>query len=308
MLSSEPFECPAHLLAQAAQLRPVKMAVVGATDELSMQSARLAVDNGLIEPYLVGDEATIRRLADTIEWDIDSCHLIHAASEAQAAGVSTALAREGEVGALMKGHVHTDTLMRAVINPDTGLRTDRRVSHAFYMTVPQRTGSLVITDAAVNVAPEVDQLMDILGNVVPMMHALGNAEPKVAVLSATEQASAAMPSSEVAETVAKRARGEVAGALVEGPLAFDNAISPQAARVKGLDSAVAGCADVLLVPNIETGNALFKAMVYLLSATAAGIVLGAQVPIVLTSRADPPEARLASAALGAVISAHASED
>ncbi len=302
MLSTLDFECPPHLLERARQTRPVKMAVVGATDQLSMESARLATEQGLIEPYLVGDEKIIRQLAQTIEWEIADVRIINTRDETESAAVSTRLARDNEVGALMKGHVHTDTLMRAVINPEVGLRTQHRVSHAFYMTAPQREGSLVITDAAVNVAPTADQLMDILGNVVHMMHSLGNLNPRIAVLSATEQPSPAMPSSLVAEQVAQRAKDFVAGAIVEGPMALDNAISAEAAAIKGIDSAVAGRAEVLLVPNIETGNALFKAMVYMLSATAAGVVLGARVPIVLTSRADPPEARLASVALGAVIS------
>ena len=296
MLSTAKFECPADLLQQARQTLPVRMAVVGATDELSMESARRACEQGLIEPVLVGDEKIILGLAKTIGWDVTDVRIINTGDEAESAAVSTSLAREREVGALMKGHVHTDTLMRAVINAQTGLRTQRRVSHAFYMTVPQRKGSLVITDAAVNVAPGADQLMDILGNAVQMMHALGNAQPRVAVLSATEQPSAAMPSSLVAEEIANRARQTVDGAFVEGPMAFDNAVSAEAAAIKGIENPVAGRADVVLVPNIETGNALFKSMVYLLSATAAGVVLGARVPIVLTSRADPPEARLASAA------------
>ncbi len=305
MLSPDAYECPPELLERARHGRTVRMAVVGAGDPLSLESARLACEAGLIEPYLIGDEARVRSGADTLGWPIDAFPIVSARDEHEAASIATALAREGTVGALMKGHVHTDALMRAVVNRETGLRTGRRLSHAFYMTVPRRPGALVITDAAINVEPDPDQLVDIARNAVRLMHALGQDEPKVAVLSATEQPSPGMPSSVRAAEVAKRAAaGAIVGALVAGPMALDSAVSPRSATIKGLRDPVAGKAEVLVVPNIETGNALFKAMVYLMSATAAGVVLGARVPIVLTSRADPPEARLASAALAAVVTAY----
>ena len=300
MLSNTPFVCPTSLLARCSS-RTV-MAVVGATDEVALQSAKLATESGVIEPVLVGERAQIQSTAAQIQWDIGDLRIIDAPDEQAGAEASARLARDGEVQALMKGQVHTDTLMRAVLNRDAQLRTDRRISHAFHMTVPDRDGALVITDAAINVAPTIEQRLDILGNVVGMMHALGNPKPKVAVLSATETPNQAMPTSLEAEQIAQLARQTMDDLEIAGPLALDNALSPQAARIKGIDSPVAGHAEVLLVPNIETGNALFKAMVYLLSATAAGIVLGAKVPIVLTSRADPPEARLASAALASIVS------
>jgi len=192
--------------------------------------------------------------------------------------------------------------MRAVFNRDTGLRVGRRISHVFHMTIPERTGSLLITDAAVNVSPDVATKLDIIRNAVDVLHALGNTKPKVAILSATEQANESVPSSIAAAEVSRLAGDQISDALIDGPLAFDNAMSPEAAAIKGIDSPVAGQADMLLVPNIETGNALYKSMVFLMSATAAGIVVGARVPVILTSRADAPEARLASAALAAIVS------
>jgi phosphotransacetylase len=301
LLSDLPFECPRDLLEKGATGAPAPTAVAGASGELPLESARLAAKAGLIEPVLVGEPNRISALAGAIGWDIAGLRIVTAASEAAAAETAVALARGNEVAALMKGQIPTDVLMRAVVNRETGLRTGQRLSHVFYMTAPGRAGAFTITDAAVNVAPDVETRLQITRNAVALHHALGEPQPKVAMLSATEHASAAMPSSLDAAEIVERASDEVEGALVEGPFALDIAISPQAAAVKGVDSRVAGRADILVVPNIETGNALFKAMVYFLSATAAGLVLGAKVPIVLTSRADPPEARLAAAALAAIV-------
>lgn len=301
MLSSLPFECPPELLDKARRGPPTPTALVGAGGRLALESARQAREAGLIEPCLVGDADDIAAAARAIGWNIADLRVVPADGETKAAETAVALARGREVAALMKGQVHTDALMRAVVNREAGLRAGRRISHVFHMTAPGRAGALCITDAAVNVAPNVAARMDILANAVGLFHALGNPEPRVAVLSATETPTAAMPSSQdAAEIVRRAARGEVPGALVDGPLALDVAVSPEAAAVKGVDSPVAGQADILLVPNIETGNALFKAMVYFMSATAAGLVLGARVPITLTSRADPPEARLAATALAAI--------
>ena len=308
MLSQTPFECPAELLAKATGPQPVAVAVAGADSEVALQSTRLAVAAGLIIPTLVGQEATIRSIADDIQWDITEYRIHAADSELACATAAVSLASRGAVDTLMKGQVHTDTLMRAVLDRESGLRTDRRLSHIFYMTIPGRVGALSITDAAVNVAPNLTTKLDIIRNAVEVLHALGENKPKVAVLSATEQTSAAMPSSiEAAEVTARAQPGqssEVTGAEVFGPLAMDNALSPAAAALKGIEHPVAGHADILLVPNIETGNAVYKAMVYLLSACSAGLVMGARVPIILTSRADPPEARLASIALATIVARH----
>ena len=302
MLSTLPFHCPPELLDKGRAGSPTATAVVGAGGKLALESARLASEAGLIEPCLVGDIDAITALARDIAWDLDGLRLVSAGDEAKAAETAVALARGGEVAALMKGQVHTDALMRAVVARDGGLRVGRRISHVFHMTLPGRDGEVLISDAAINVAPDTGARIDIIANAVAVLHALGRPEPKVAVLSATETPIAAMPSSlEAAEIRRRAAQGEISGALVDGPFPLDVAISPEASAVKGVDGPVAGHADVLLVPNIETGNALYKAMVHYMSATAAGLVMGARVPIVLTSRADPPEARLAAAALAAIV-------
>ena len=203
----------------------------------------------------------------------------------------------------MKGHLHTGTLMRAVLNREKGLRTEHCLSHVFHMTLPGGDMPLCITDAAINVLPNIEQKLHIARNAIELLHALGNSNPKVALLSGSEVVTPSMPSSVEAAEIAKRASSiGWDDAIVDGPLAFDLAVSPQAAAAKGITSPVAGEADVILVPNLETGNALFKLMVHFMSATAAGIVLGAKVPLVLTSRADPAAAGLASAALAAIVS------
>ena len=303
MLSAVPFEVPHYLLDRAQGLDRVPMAVAGADNMVVMESARQATEAGLIDPVLVGDRDEIESLAETMGWDISAFRLIETAEEDEAASARAAvkLARDGEVLSLMKGHVHTDVLMAAVVNRDAGLRADRRLSHVFHMTVPDSDRVLMITDGAVNVHPNADTMIDIINNAVGLAHALGNPEPKVALLSGTESPIPAMPSSMQAKDIVERARaGEVTGAVVDGPFAFDNAISPEAAKFKGITSPVAGNADILAVPNIETGNGLFKMMVYFMSGLAAGVVLGAKVPIVLTSRADPPEARFAATAIAAI--------
>jgi phosphate acetyltransferase len=301
MLSSAPFVCPPDLLEKAQRHPPIATAVAGAESPVALESARLAAEAGLIEPVLIGDARAITATAADIGWDISPLRVIATDNEAGAAGAATALARDGEVAAVMKGHIHTDALMRAVIDRDRGLRTGRRISHVFYMTAPERDGALCITDAAINVSPDIDTRLDIIRNAAALFDALNDHEAKVALLSASEVPSAALPSSVEAEETARRAADEVPGVVVEGPLAFDLAVSPEAAAIKGFESTVAGTADIVVVPNIETGNALVKAMVHFMSATAAGLVLGAKVPIILTSRADPPEARLAAAALAAIV-------
>lgn len=305
MLSQKPYEIPPYLLAKCKGQAPVLTAVAGAGHPVAMESARQAASHGLILPVFVGDQDLIRSIASSMDWDISGCRIVHAPGEDKAPAAAVALAHGHEVSALMKGQVHTDALMSAVVNRELGLRTDRRLSHIFHMTIPERDRVLMITDGAVNVLPNTDTKMHITQNAVDLAHALGNTNPKVALLSGTESVLDAMPSSVDAAEVVKRANnGEITGATVDGPFAFDNAISPDAARLKGVDSPVAGQADILVTPNIETGNGLFKMMAYFMSATAAGIVMGAQVPIMLTSRADPPEARVASAALAAIVAHH----
>lgn len=305
MLSDLPFEVPQSLLRKAQSLPPVTMAVAGADHPVALDSARQATDAGLIIPTLVGRKSDIERLSDELGWDVTNVRIVDAAPEGPSADAAAQLASKGEVAAIMKGQIHTDSLMRAVLQRDAGLRTERRVSHVFHMTVPGSDKALMITDGAVNVAPNEHTLLDIVFNAVGLAHALGYEMPKVAMLSGSESVLDSMPSTGLARRIVERAHaGEITGAYVDGPFAFDNAVSPAAARMKGIDSPVAGHADILVVPNIEMGNGLFKMMVYFRSALAAGIVLGAKVPVVLTSRADPPEARLAACAVAQIRAAY----
>lgn len=293
--------CPPSLLALAAPMPRATMAIVNAGSPVVMQSVKIAVDENLVTPLLVGDKGNIEAAARKINWDISEFRIVVAADEETSAKAAVALARGNEVASLMKGNIHTDQLLRAVINRHLGLRTDTRLSHVFHMSVDNSDAAICITDAAIKVQPSVAIKLDIARNVTKLMHAIDYQTPKIAVLSATEVATPAVPSSmDAAEIVAAARAGEVEGALVGGPFAFDNAVSPAAAKLKRVDHPVAGNADVLLVPNIETGNALFKQMVYFMGAAAAGIVLGAKVPIILTSRANPAAARLAATALASI--------
>ena len=305
MLSSAPFAYPSALLKHARQHSPLRTAVVNAQTETVMTSAKLANEIGLIEPVLIGDASAINSIAFDIEWDIEKFTVVDAGSEAKAAKLSVGLARSGEVSALMKGHIHSETLMQEALQRNQGIRLKRRPSHAFYMIVPDHERGICITDAVINILPRVKQKIEIARNVIELMHALGNPKPRVALLSGTEAATPEMPSSmDAAEVVKAAESGALPGAEIAGPMALDVAISEHAATIKGVNNAVAGKADVLLVPNLEAGNILFKQMVYSMRATAAGLVLGMKVPIMLTSRADPPTARLASAALASVYVAH----
>ncbi len=265
-----------------------------------IEAARL----GLIEPILVGPEAKIRALAESLKLEISAYRLVDAAHSHDAAAKAVALCRSGEAEALMKGSLHTDELMGAVVPSATGLRTERRISHVFAMDVPTYPRPLFITDAAINIYPTLEVKVDILKNAIQLAQALNIPTPKVAILSAVETVNPKIPATLDAAALCKMAdRGQIAGALIDGPLAFDNAISKEAAMIKGIQSPVAGEADILLVPDLEAGNMLAKQLAYLGRADSAGIVLGARVPIILTSRADSAEARLASCAV-AVAFAH----
>lgn len=304
MLSHLTPVCPPQLLKQAQALPAMTTAVVNAGSELALESAKLAFEAGIIVPVLVGDETAIHAAAKAIDWSISRFKLIASNGEEDAAEKAVQCIHQGTAQLLMKGNVHTDVLIRALLNKQHGLRTGERLSHLFHMSVPGNSRVLCITDAVVNVLPDTKTQLSILRGATDVMHALGNAKPKIALLSATEAVTQAMPSSSNAkELLGAMLEQDHLAAEVFGPLAFDGAVSPEAARLKGIDSPVAGYADVLLVPNIETGNAIFKQMVYFNGATAAGVLMGARVPVMLTSRADPPAARLASAAL-AVIYAH----
>lgn len=304
MLSQLMPTCPTALLQQAQSLAPMTTGIVNAGSVLALESARQAFEAGIIVPVLVGDPSAIEQAAAALAWDISQFELVAAEGEEQAAAKAVACVHKGQAQLLMKGDLHTDVLIRALLNREHGLRTGERLSHLFHMTVPNSDRVLCITDAVVNVLPDTKTQLSILRGATAVMHALGNTMPKVALLSATEVVTKAMPSSLAAkELLAAMTAQDHAAAQVFGPIALDGAISPEAARIKGIKHPVAGHADILLVPNIETGNAIFKQLVYFNGATAAGVLLGAKVPVMLTSRADPPSARLASAAL-AVVYAH----
>ncbi len=304
MLSQLTPVCPQPLLYQAQALPAMVTAVVNAGSELALESAKLAFEAGIIVPILVGNIAAIQKAAQAIDWNIDQFELIASESEEDSAANAVQCVHQGTAKLLMKGNLHTDVLIRALLNKEHGLRTGERLSHLFHMSVPGSDRVLCITDAVVNVSPDTKTQLSILRGATDVMHALGNLKPKVALLSATEVVTQAMPSSIAAkELLAAMSDQDHQAADVFGPLAFDGAMSPEAAKIKGITHPVAGYADVLLVPNIETGNAIFKQLVYFNGATAAGVLMGAKVPVMLTSRADPPAARLASAAL-AVVYAH----
>ena len=295
------------LVALRKSLPPVRCAVVHPCDAESVAGADQAAKAGLIEPVLVGPQAKIVRalelagLADTAMPIVATEHS-HAAADR-----AVAMARSGEVAALMKGSLHTDELMGAAVAAE-GLRTARRMSHVFVMDVPAYDRLLLISDAAINIHPDLDTKRDIVQNAIDLAHALGITAPRVAILSAVETVSSRIPSTIDAAALCKMAdRGQIAGGALDGPLAFDNAVSLDAARQKGIVSDVAGQADILIVPDLDAGNMLAKQLSYFAGADSAGIVMGARCPIALTSRADPIEARLASAALLGLVAAAAAE-
>jgi phosphate acetyltransferase len=293
------------LIRRCRQLPPVRTAVVHPCDETSLSAAVEAAALGLIEPILVGPSARIRALADALSLDIGTLELVDTPHSHASAAKAVEIVRAGKVDALMKGSLHTDELMAEVLRTDTGIRTARRVSHVFVMDVPMYPKPLLITDAAINISPTLEDKVDIVQNAIDLAHALGIATPKVAVLSAVETVTSKLPSTIDAAALCKMAeRGQIRGGLVDGPLAFDNAVSREAAAMKEIKSDVAGDADILLVPDLEAGNMLAKELTFLANADAAGIVLGARVPIILTSRADNMRARMASCAI-VVLHAHA---
>jgi phosphotransacetylase len=288
-----------RLLARCAGLAPLPTAVVHPCDASSLAGAVEAAAAGLIVPILVGPEAKIRAAAAAAALDISAFRIEPAPHSHAAAAAGVALVRSGQASMLMKGSLHTDELMHEVVATDTGLRTGRRISHAFLMDVPSYPRPLLITDAAINVTPDLLDKRDIVQNVIDLAHVLGIDQPRVAILSAVETVTPTLPSTIDAAALCKMAdRGQITGALVDGPLAFDNAVSLEAAAEKGITSPVAGRADVLVVPDLEAGNMLVKQLTFMAGADAAGVVLGTRVPVVLTSRADSPLARVSSCAIG----------
>jgi phosphate acetyltransferase len=291
-----------RLIDIAKELPPTRTAVAHPCDESSLRGAVEAAALGLIAPILVGPRARIEALAKEHGIDIAAFEVVDTPYSQASADNAVELVREGRAQALMKGSLHTDELMGAVVRRETGLRTSRRVSHCFVMDVPSYAEPLIITDAAVNIAPTMEDKVDIIQNAIDLAHAMRFPEVRVAILSAMETVSPKVPSTVEAGALCKMAdRGQITGAILDGPLALDNAISLESVAIKKIDSPVAGRANVLVVPDLEAGNMLAKSLSFLAGADAAGIVLGARVPIVLTSRADSLMTRLASCAVAALV-------
>jgi phosphate acetyltransferase len=291
-----------RLIAQVRTLAPMPCAVAHPCDESSLRGALEAAQQKLLAPTLVGPEQRIRAVAADCKLDLSGYAIVDAPHSEASAETAVRLAREGKVEALMKGSLHTDELMGAVVNGDTGLRTGRRISHCFVMDVPSLDQAIIISDAAVNIFPTLQDKVHIIQNAIDLAHALGIEVPKVAILSAMETVNPNVPSTVEAGALCKMAdRGQITGGVLDGPLALDNAIDLAAAKVKKIESPVAGQAQILIVPDLEAGNMLAKSLSFLADADAAGIVLGARVPIILTSRADSLTARLASCAVAALV-------
>jgi phosphate acetyltransferase len=291
-----------RLVEAARKLPPTKTAIAHPCDEVSLESAIEAAKLGLISPILVGPPERIQDVASRRNFDISAIPIVASAHSHDSAAKAVEQVRCGAAEALMKGSLHTDELMGAVVSRTDGIRTARRISHCFIMDVPNHPDPLIITDAAVNIAPSLDEKVDVIQNAIDLAHAMRFSEVRVAILSAMETVTSKVPSTVEAAALCKMAeRGQITGALLDGPLALDNAISKEAAAIKGIVSKVAGQANVLVVPDLEAGNMLAKSLSFLAAADAAGIVLGARVPVMLTSRADTKLTRLASCAVAALV-------
>jgi phosphotransacetylase len=302
LIVKNPYRHYRGMIARATAKPAVKTAIVWPCDEVSLGGAIQAYKDKLIVPVLVGSEAIIRGVAESLKLDLTDLQIVDVGDSRSAARRGVEMARTGEVQMLMKGSLHTDELMSAVVSKEGGMRTGRRISHVFALDVPSYHKALYVTDAAINIQPDLETKISILQNAIDMMNTLEVDNPKVAILSAVESINPAIPSTLDAAALCKMVdRGQITGAIVDGPLAFDNAISSDAARIKKIKSPVAGDPDLLMVPNLEAGNILFKQLQYLAGALAAGVVVGAKVPVVLTSRADGELARMASCALGVLL-------
>ena len=300
MLSNKEIVCPNNLLDEAHKKKGVKVAVVNAGKPLPMLSVQDAVNENLIEPIFIGDKKEILKCAEDLKWDVSKYEIIDEPVENNTAKIAAKLASEDKIKIIVKGHIHTDVLMKEVLKREYNLLGKTRLSHIWHMSVEKDGKPLIITDGALNVLPNVKTKMHILKNVINFSNRIGISRPKVAVLSATEEVLESVPSSLDAAELSKLAKEENLEADVFGPLAFDNSISKKSAALKGIKNAVAGEADVLLVPSVETGNGLVKMMIYFMGACAAGVVVGGKVPVVITSRSDEAQARLASIAAAVV--------
>ena len=300
MLSKKEIVCPDNLLNIAKTKGPVKVVIVNAGKAIAIESAKLGVDEDLIEPIFIGDKLIIEKLAKNIDWDIAKYKIINEPIENNTASIAAKLASEGKVKIIVKGHIHTDILMKAVLKRDLDLIGKKRLSHVWHMTLEKNDKPSIITDGALNVLPKLETKMHILKNSVDFAKRIGINRPKISILSATEEVLESVPSSIDAKELTARAKNENIEADIFGPMAFDNSVSEDAARIKGIKNAVAGQTDILLVPNVEAGNGLVKMMIYFMGACAAGVVVGGKVPVVITSRADSAPARLASIAAAIV--------
>ena len=300
MLSNKKIVCPNNLINRAKKIGSVNAVIVNAGEILPMVSAHKAVQNNLINPIFVGNETEIKKHAQKLNWDISKYEIIDEKDENSTASMAAELAGEGKVKIIVKGHIHTDVLMKAVLKRNLNLIGKKRLSHVWHMTLDADDKPFIITDGVLNVLPKLEVKMHILRNAVNFANKIGIARPKVSVLSATEEILKSVPSSIEAQTITRRAKEENINADIFGPLAFDNSVSKKAAEIKKIKNEVAGNANILLVPNVETGNGLVKMMIYFMGACAAGVVIGGKVPVVITSRADESEARLASIAAAIV--------
>ena len=300
MLTNKNIVCPENLLNIAKGKGPVKAVIVNAVKKVAIESAKQAVEANLITPLFVGDKSIIEKISKEINWDISKYEIVHEPDENSTAPIAAKLASEGKVKIIVKGHIHTDVLMKAVLKRDLNLIGKKRLSHVWHMTLEKNDKPFIITDGALNVLPKLETKMHILKNSVDFANRIGIEKPKVSILSATEEVLESVPSSVEAKELTKRAEEEGIKADVFGPMAFDNSVSEKAAQIKGIKNAVAGNTDILLVPNVETGNGLVKMMIFFMGACAAGVVVGGKVPVVITSRADDTQARLASMAAAVV--------
>ena len=300
MLSNKKIVCPNNLINVGKKTGNINAAIVNAGEIFPMESVHKAVQHNLINPTFIGNKNEIKKYADKLKWDITRYKIIDENNEDSTAPIAAKLAGEGKVKIIVKGHIHTDILMKAVLKRDLNLIGKKRLSHVWHMTLDKDDKPFIITDGVVNVLPKLEVKMHILRNAVDFANKIGISRPKVAVLSATEEILESVPSSIDADIITKRAKEENINADVFGPLAFDNSVSKKSAIIKKIKNDVSGSTDILLVPNVEAGNALVKMMIYFMGACAAGVVLGGKAPVVISSRSDEAEARLASIAAAVV--------
>jgi len=300
MLQSKEAQIPNNLLSLAKKTPNLSAGIICANHDSSMESAKKSVELNLIKPIFIGNKQEINEKAEKIKWDINAYEIINSSNDVEAAIIGANLGRDNKIKIMIKGNLHTDVLMKTYLKKEFGLIEGKRLSHIWHMTILKDDKPLFITDGALNVAPRIDVKMHILKNVIEFANQINILKPRVAILSGTEDPIESMPSSIEAKELMERAKNENINAYVQGPLAFDNAISPEAAAIKNISNEVAGQADILLVPNLETGNSLSKIMVHFMGACAAGFIVGGKVPVVVTSRADSTASRIASIAASVI--------